>query len=410
MSESFDPYKKWLGISPKDQPPHHYRLLGLELFESDPDVVTTAADSRMALVKKFQSGQYSAISQQLLNEIAAARITLLNPEKKSQYDEILREKLKPAVKQAAPPPARKTSVPAEGGGGHADFAAIRTVTVTTKDAQAAALVSSIARRSRKPAWKTPVAVGAGALLLGAVALIVALSSQGDGKAVSEQPVSPSDQSATPPQKTGKTKQTGDQQPKENGPKTPAGKTPEIKTPEAKTAENPPEPLPKEEPKVPSEPDPNRTLANLLDPSDGDVPAKEEVPAKPPPEPKPEEPLAAKPSLPDDAALQQAKKRVREVYGQEVAAAKAAKDKLAICDKMIKQGNAEKNDAAIRCALYLTARDLAAELLNPDQSFAAVDAIAASFDVDPLAMKADLLDEMSKAFRGRPGASEQESLQ
>ena len=104
MSESFDPYKKWLGISPKDQPPHHYRLLGLELFESDPDVITTAADGRMALVKKFQSGQYSAVSQRLLNEIAAARIGLLNPEKKAQYDEALREKLKPAVKQAAPPP------------------------------------------------------------------------------------------------------------------------------------------------------------------------------------------------------------------------------------------------------------------------------------------------------------------
>ena len=29
MKQSFDPYHKWLGIPPEDQPPHHYRLLGV---------------------------------------------------------------------------------------------------------------------------------------------------------------------------------------------------------------------------------------------------------------------------------------------------------------------------------------------------------------------------------------------
>lgn len=44
MADDFDPYRKWLGIVPKDQPPNHYRLLGIELFESDPDVIEGAAD------------------------------------------------------------------------------------------------------------------------------------------------------------------------------------------------------------------------------------------------------------------------------------------------------------------------------------------------------------------------------
>ena len=35
MSSGFDPYHKWLGIPPQDQPPNHYRLLGVELFETD---------------------------------------------------------------------------------------------------------------------------------------------------------------------------------------------------------------------------------------------------------------------------------------------------------------------------------------------------------------------------------------
>jgi hypothetical protein len=47
MSE-FDPYYKWLGIPPKDQPANHYRLLGVSLFEPDPEVIASAADSRMA--------------------------------------------------------------------------------------------------------------------------------------------------------------------------------------------------------------------------------------------------------------------------------------------------------------------------------------------------------------------------
>lgn len=34
MAETCDPYHKWLGIPPKDQPPHNYRLLGIELIDA----------------------------------------------------------------------------------------------------------------------------------------------------------------------------------------------------------------------------------------------------------------------------------------------------------------------------------------------------------------------------------------
>ncbi len=87
---SFDPYHKWLGISPRDQPPNHYRLLGIELFESDPDVIANAADQRMSHVKSFQTGKNSDVSQRILNEVAAARVCLLNAQKKADYDRQLR--------------------------------------------------------------------------------------------------------------------------------------------------------------------------------------------------------------------------------------------------------------------------------------------------------------------------------
>jgi hypothetical protein len=106
MARSFDPYHKWLGIQPEEQPPNHYRLLGIALFESDADVIASAADQRMAHVRMFQSGKYSELSQRILNEIAAARVCLLNREKKAQYDAELNQ----AVAAAEPPASAESAV------------------------------------------------------------------------------------------------------------------------------------------------------------------------------------------------------------------------------------------------------------------------------------------------------------
>ncbi len=51
-TESFDPYHRWLGIPAKHQPPDHYRLLGIEQFEPDAEVIRDAAD-RQKLVNKL---------------------------------------------------------------------------------------------------------------------------------------------------------------------------------------------------------------------------------------------------------------------------------------------------------------------------------------------------------------------
>ena len=89
-SRSFDPYHRWLGIPPKDHPPDHYRLLGIERFESNSEVISDAADRQMAHLRSHQLGQYAAYSQRILNEVAAARVLLLDPQKKADYDAQLR--------------------------------------------------------------------------------------------------------------------------------------------------------------------------------------------------------------------------------------------------------------------------------------------------------------------------------
>jgi hypothetical protein len=92
-SDDFDPYLKWLGIRDPDRPPNHYRLLGLELFEADADVIATAADRQMAHIRRFQHGSHVDLTQQLLNQLAAAKVCLLRSDSKAAYDDELRQSL-----------------------------------------------------------------------------------------------------------------------------------------------------------------------------------------------------------------------------------------------------------------------------------------------------------------------------
>ena len=89
----------------EEQPPNHYRLLGVGLFESQPAVIASAADRQMGHLRTFQSGRHSVLSQQLLNEVAAAKVCLLNPSKKAAYDEQLRQQQGVAADDAAQAPA-----------------------------------------------------------------------------------------------------------------------------------------------------------------------------------------------------------------------------------------------------------------------------------------------------------------
>jgi serine/threonine protein kinase len=104
MSSPFDPYYQWLGIPPKDQPPHLYRLLSVELFEPSSDVIAHAADRQMGHIRTFQAGPQGQHSQRILNEIATAQICLLNADKKAAYDALLRASLPAMASPAATPP------------------------------------------------------------------------------------------------------------------------------------------------------------------------------------------------------------------------------------------------------------------------------------------------------------------
>jgi hypothetical protein len=90
MSESFDAYYKWLGIPPSQQPPDHYRLLGLQLYEGDLEVISAGAVQRMNWVRKFQKGPHGSVAQNLVQEITSAWAVLLNAQNKANYDNQLK--------------------------------------------------------------------------------------------------------------------------------------------------------------------------------------------------------------------------------------------------------------------------------------------------------------------------------
>ncbi len=90
----FDPYYTWLGIPPKDQPPHHYRLLAVELFEENREVIEGAANRQMAYLQELSAGDdHVDQAQRLLGEVAKARVCLLAAESKARYDSKLKEEI-----------------------------------------------------------------------------------------------------------------------------------------------------------------------------------------------------------------------------------------------------------------------------------------------------------------------------
>jgi hypothetical protein len=112
MAEPFDPYHKWLGIAPKDQPPNHYRLLGLELFEADPDVIDTAANRITAYLQSCNQGAQLPQLHKLIEEVAAARLCLLDAARKAQYDAALQRQTGAVPTPRAQRGERKASPPA----------------------------------------------------------------------------------------------------------------------------------------------------------------------------------------------------------------------------------------------------------------------------------------------------------
>ena len=93
MATAFDPYHRWLSIPPSEQPPNHYRLLGLEEFEANFEVIGNAAERQITHVRPHLQLPLRPYATNLIRELDVARKCLLDPEAKLAYDSWLEQHL-----------------------------------------------------------------------------------------------------------------------------------------------------------------------------------------------------------------------------------------------------------------------------------------------------------------------------
>ncbi|MCA9147085.1 MAG: WD40 repeat domain-containing protein, partial [Planctomycetales bacterium] len=89
--QGFDPLHQWLGIPPHEQPPTLYRLLGVQPFEADVDVIRENAERQIAHIRKYSLGERRATAELLLRALAEARGQLSDETRKQVYDQRLKQ-------------------------------------------------------------------------------------------------------------------------------------------------------------------------------------------------------------------------------------------------------------------------------------------------------------------------------
>ncbi len=397
----FDPYLKWLGIRAKEQPPDHYRLLGLETFESDPDVISTAADARMLHVKTFQAGTHAALSQRLLNEIAAAKVCLLNPEKKAQYDQTLRQRLAAAPLEAPipiPPPLLPAGTAARACPARSSLVSMLVAGIAVAAVLLIGLGIWLLRSTTEPEAARPV--------------------------VAERPPEPA--SAPSPTNPGGTEAR----------QRPVGRSATaVAAPADSTKPEPhatPASLPREDRAAPEPPqvgplpdlpgtttwpaDPTlETPPRLQEPADSMSQAEPMADAPGPrkrsrlgseaPRDDVGEP-AVRPDRrlpePDDTAQKTAEKRLRSELASELGRAKRPEDRLALAERLFRRGLQGENDPAARYVLLRMACEMALAAGELPRTLEAVDEIAKTYDIHPLETKLDLLARAAATSRTLPG--------
>ncbi|MFZ5831240.1 MAG: LamG-like jellyroll fold domain-containing protein [Planctomycetota bacterium] len=404
MSEPFDPYRKWLGIPPQHQPPNHYRLLGIELFESDPDVIANAADQRMAHLKGFAGGQHASWSQRLLNEVSAARVALLNPEEKSRYDAALSgQQFHEAAAEAGP---------ASSG------AAIAVQPRIPPMRSRAAGNSAPNRRLLVPMIVSGVC---GLILLSAIAFV--LFSPGPKPAARMQPTKASgakNASIAPA-----TKGPGSNSVVANGA---GGGTPSATAEQANPVppEGPPEPTAAQgsaaNPAPVVEPVAAVDAGNAQDSSpppqpmngqEGNAPAIADAGASTatttatdttePASSTPEKSADRRLPVPSPEEIATAEQQIREVYGQKLTNADSPARKTALSAELASVAGTGSESPAMRYALLRSAAELDADAGEIEGAFEKIDRIGASFAMTSWALKAQMLERVeSVALRsGNP---------
>jgi hypothetical protein len=350
----------------------------------------------MAHVRTFAAGEYSALSQQVLNELSAARICLLNEAKRAAYDEALRQRLQPASRKRETKPAL-------------DAAASPTRNVVAPPLMNEPIRiepplplplrvpgrSLAATRSRPPRG-LPLAFGIviGLALLGVGLVALALVAWDAAAPSGDEVAARTNSSATPNVPS-------------LPPRNPSERSHVEPSPPATTAA----PLTSATPGETGAPAKPVDVAPSGDPqADAPGPAARgnspgDVPRPVPPDDPPAR--AASPTAPDDprtrvpggVELEDARNRAKMLADAELRSATTADAELAVVRTLRSRAKATVGDEPLRYALLLEARDLAVAKGEAPPACDVIEELGRSFAIDALAAKGQAITTAAAAAKG-----------
>ncbi len=364
----FDPYHKWLGIPPEQQPPTLYQLLGISPREQDPEVIEEAAIRQTAHVRTYQNGPHAQECARLLGEIARARTTLLNPTKRQEYDRRLARS------------AEGSAVPAAEAANEFQFTDHSAPIAAPHDdldtVPVESAVSSLVRKragsstaGHKLGFIVAIVLG-GAIPVGGLLAFLAFKS--------------------PPVPTQPARGNAEVAQVNPAPK-PTPRTTPVIPPTARA-------VPKPGPELMPHPgEPGVSVKNPDDDAPKPIPGLEnERPPRVPVRP-PEPPPAPVKKLPVPEAAKQtaAEKLIRDLFRKDYLAAKRPADKLTLAAKLMQQAEETKDDPAARFVLLREARDLASQAGDVSVALTAAEETIRGYEVEPLPLKLATLTAVGK---------------
>ena len=110
-----DFYTKWLDVRPGPRPPDYYTLLGVEVFCRDLDAIEHATRQQLTRLDDFAlhpDRKTRDAVQNMMNEVARARVDLVNPQRRLDYDRRLAGRLGVPLPPDPPPAVEAETLPA----------------------------------------------------------------------------------------------------------------------------------------------------------------------------------------------------------------------------------------------------------------------------------------------------------
>jgi hypothetical protein len=376
MSEPFNAYHKWLAIPPEDQPPNHYRLLGTALFESDADVISHAADQRMAHLRSLQTGKHADMTQKILGEIAQAKICLLDETKKAAYDNELKAQRQPRSNLAKAKPL-PTVAPASGNSESSPSIAISTTPSAT---------AWRAHVQRHKSTLPVIVAGAvmGVVVIAGIVIAVNLGGSNDDKMSAE----------LPPENQPDSRLPVDEPTKPNHDPPPASRDASNQTTDPALSAAPISPTVEQSATT----DDANTVVNVTgEPSTPRSDDQDPAPVAGPAQVDAGVPdqAAKKLPVPDSDTQNEIREKFKDLFKSEIASAKSSKDKLELAELLLQRGKDTTGDNNARYVLFHLAVTMAVNIGDVDVAMSAIGEMAATYDIDAWNMRIDAMTDIGK---------------